>query len=292
MRPTYVASEVATNLRRNVLMTTAAVMTVAVSLALVGASFLTSYAVQRATARWRGGVELSIFLNPDVTETQRQAVESQLKETPQVKSYTYVDQEAAFEEAKNIFHESPDILSAITAQDLPPSYRVVPNNPEDVETISAQFENGFPAVFRVSSAKEQVKTLVRMTNAFRIFFYSLSLILAGSAIMLILNTIRMAIFSRRREVAVMKLVGATNWFIRVPFMLEGLLQGLFGGLVAFLLVWPAWKVAIGRLHDYELFKQFFVTDSQLYSTGIWLLLLGAVLGGIGSMVAVSRFLDV
>ncbi|MEA2843019.1 MAG: cell division transport system permease protein, partial [Actinomycetota bacterium] len=121
-------------------------------------------------------------------------------------------------------------------------------------------------------------------------------VLLSAASLLILNTIRMAIFARRREVAVMKLVGATNWFIRVPFMLEGLIQGLMGALLAYGIVWIGRDLIQSRItgarNDIQLFKQFLVTSSDVAGTGILLLIVGVLVGTVGSAFAVSRFLDV
>src|SRR5688572_16658972 len=119
----YVVRETVTNLRRNLLMTTAAVLTVAVSLALVGGALL-QQAVNKATIRWRGGVELSIFLNTDIAPTQRDGIRAELQAMPEVRKVDFVDQEAAYEEFKTMFANSPDMAESVTAKDLPPSFRV------------------------------------------------------------------------------------------------------------------------------------------------------------------------
>jgi len=148
----------------------------------------------------------------------------------------------------------------------------------------------------VSYAKEEVDALVSVTNFLQIMLWAVAIVLLCAASLLILNTIRMAIFARRREVGVMKLVGATNWFIRIPFMLEGLLQGLVGAAVAFGAVWIGRGLIQSRVsnanNDILLFKQFFVTTSDVVGTGIFLVLVGVIVGTVGSLLAVSRFLDV
>ncbi len=135
-----------------------------------------------------------------------------------------------------------------------------------------------------------------VTNFLQIMLWGIAIVLLAAASLLILNTIRMAIFARRREVAVMKLVGATNWFIRVPFMLEGLLQGLAGAAMAFGVVWIGRDLIQDRIagarNDIQLFKQFLVTGADVTGTGILLLVVGVVVGTVGSALAVSRFLDV
>ncbi len=291
MRLGYMARETSNNLRRNLLMTSAAVMTVAVSLALVGGALLMRQGVDRATLQWKGGVEMNIFLDPDVTDQQRGAVEAKLKAAPEVKRYSYVDQQGAYEEAKELFVDQPELLEPVTAEDMPPSFRVVPYDAEQVEVLEPQFDKE-PGVMKVTSAKEQIRTLVDVTRALRLAIMILAILVMGSAAVLILNTIRMAIFARRREVGVQKLVGATNWFIRIPFMLEGMLQGLFGAALAFGGVALARNFTQGWLQTRELFQNFAVTRAEVLQTGMVLLILGAAIGAVFSAFAVSRFLDV
>lgn len=289
----YFVRETVSNLRRNLLMTSAAVLTVAVSLALVGGALLLKQGVANATIQWRGGVELSIYMQPDASPTQSDAIERELSDMAQVKKVTYVDQQAAYAEFQRMFANQPDIVESLTAQDLPPSYRVVPKAAEYVEVIGNQFKKR-PGVMDVAYAKDTVDTLLKVTRALQIGIVSVAAVLLLSASLLILNTIRMAIYARRREVAVMKLVGATNWFIRVPFMLEGLVQGLVGGVIAFALLSIGRGLIQRTVQSYklQLINQLVVSGDEVVGTGIFLLLMGATVGAIGSAVAVRRFLDV
>lgn len=291
----YVFRETASNLRRNISMASAALLTVAVSLTLVGGALLVKRGVDRATVQWKGNVELSIFMKPDASQAESDAVDRQLKSMPEVKSYHYVSKPEAFDEFKKIFANEPDVRDSLTVDQIPPSYRVVPRQAEQTKVIGQRFDNT-AGVFRVSYAKEEVDALVSVTNFLQIMLWAIAAVLLSAASLLILNTIRMAIFARRREVAVMKLVGATNWFIRVPFMLEGLLQGLAGAALAFGIVWIGRDVIQNRIagarNDIQLFKQFLVTASDVTGTGLLLLIVGVVVGTVGSALAVSRFLDV
>ncbi|MEA3077062.1 MAG: cell division transport system permease protein [Actinomycetota bacterium] len=287
----YVVRETFTNLRRNLLMTTAAVLTVAVSLSLVGGALLLQQAVNKATVQWRGGVELNIFLNPDVAANQREALQTELENMPQVKKVTYVDQDAAFNEFKQMFANSPDMVESVTPKDLPPSFRVVPRQPELVDAVGERFTKR-EGVKEVVYARETVQTLIRVTFYLKWGIAVIAGVLLLSAALLILNTIRMAIFARRREVAVMKLVGATNWFIRVPFMLEGMIQGLVGAAGAFIAIWFGRTVIERLIQGNTLLSQFVVSGGDVLGTGIFILVVGALVGGVGSAIAVSRFLDV
>ena len=288
----YVAKETTSNLLRNLLMTLAAVLTVAVSLSLVGGALLLKQGVTRATIQWRGGVELSIFLKPDVEENQVDAIRRELADMPEVKRQKFVNQDEAFIEFKQIVNVK-DYNDVVTAKDLPPSFRIVPRKAELVETIGERF-TAQPGVSDVVYAKETINRLLDVTRKRQIAYFGVAAVLLISATLLILNTIQLAIFARRREVAVMKLVGATNWFIRVPFMLEGMVQGLVGAVVAFIVVYAARNVVMDVITDpsFQVGSTLSARAADAVGTGIFLLFVGAMVGAVGSAIAVRRFLDV
>jgi cell division transport system permease protein len=287
----YVARETLQNLKRNFLMTSAAVLTVGISLALVGGALLLKRGVDNATLQWRGGVELSIFMKPEASQTESYAVERELRAMPEVKKINYVSQREAFAEFQQMFRDNPDFAESLTVDQMPPSYRVVPREAEQVELIGERF-NERAGVEEVVYAKDQIKALLKVTRILQVMLWAVALVLLLAASMLILNTIRMAIFARRREVAVMKLVGATNWFIRIPFMFEGLFQGVAGAAAAFGVVWIVRNFAQNSVRNVELFHQFAVSTADVASTGIFLIFVGAMVGAVGSAFAVTRFLDV
>lgn len=292
----YVAREVGSNLRRNVTLTLASIITVFVSLALVGVAFLTRQGVQNATQRWQGGVEFIIFMQPTATEDQLNAVQEALDESPQVDSVDFIDQQEAYDEFTDLFADSPEMVQSVTPEILPPSYRVEPTD-KDVDVIRAlgsEFESK-PGVKQVVFAAEAIRTLQDFSRLLSLGLFSGALVLLGAAVLLILNAIRMAMFARRREIEVMKLVGATNWFIRVPFMIEGLVQGLVGALLAIPAVILIINFIESKLTDTEtinLFQGFAVHSSEQFGVAILLLVVGCLVGVIGSFVAVTRFLDV
>jgi cell division transport system permease protein len=237
-----------------------------------------------------------VYMKPDATADQLAAVKrevEQLKTSGQVRSWTFVDKEAAFKEIKTLFRNDPESRDLFeTPEQAPPSYRITPKVAETIDTLALRFEKR-EGVLQVRS-NEAIKTLLRITKVIQYTLLGVALALLVAAVLLILNTIQLAIFSRRREVAVMKLVGATNWFIRLPFMMEGLLQGLFGALVAFAAVYVGTDRIQSAIRNSPagLFKQFSVSSGQVLSTGMFMLVVGAVVGALGSALAVSRFLDV
>lgn len=288
----YVVGETVSNFRRNFWMATAAILTVAVSLSLVGGALLVRQGVTKATVQWRGGAELSIFMKPDATQQQIDAVGAELKNLPEVKSFTYIDKPAAYKEAQTLFASQPDTLSSLSVDAMPTSYRVVPNKTESIEAIGNRLKPR-PGVSTVAYAKDAIQTMVTVTRVLQIGLLIVAVVLLASASLLILNAIRIAIFARRREVSVMKLVGATNWFIRIPFMLEGLLQGLIGAAVAFGLVMVGRQTMaqIAASHNYRLLSQMVVTVPEAIGTGVFVLFVGVIVGVGGSAAAVHRFLD-
>ena len=151
----YMVRETGTNLVRNFSLTFASILTVAVSLSLVGASLLVRDAVDNATARWEGGIEFIVFIQPEAAEEQVSAVERALEESPQVEDYSFVDQDETFEEFKDLFADSPQIIDTVEPEILPPSFRVVPTDksPATIENLTTVFESQ-PGVREVVAATE------------------------------------------------------------------------------------------------------------------------------------------
>jgi cell division transport system permease protein len=291
----YALRETFINLRRNLLLTTASMLTVAVSLSMVGVALLVRYGVDNATERWKNGVEFEIFMNLDVTPEQQAAIERALVENQNVEpdGVTFVSQQEQYELFKRYFNDQPEYLENVNAEDLPASYRVKPTI-DDVDVIRGlgdQFERQ-PGVKQVEFAADTVDTVLTVSRFLQVLLAVVAMVLLFASALLIFNTIRMAIFARRREIEVMKLVGATNWFIRVPFMLEGLIQGLLGAAAAFGVVWFAANVGEERISRIDLFNGFLIQGSEVSFAGMLLLLIGALIGGLGAGFAVTRFLDV
>ena len=285
--------ETATNLWRNRLMSLAAVLTIAVSLALVGSSLLLKQGVSVATSQWQGGTQLLIFLQPDATAAQTSAIGDQLKATSAVKSFFYVNQANSYTEFKRLMANQPDLLSSVNQSQIPPSFRVALKDPAEAPAIGQIF-NQQVGVRDVEYNRAAIDTMLKISSIAQLVILGLATILLLSASVLILNVIRVAIFSRRREVAVMKLVGATNWFIRIPFMLEGLLQGLAGALVAAVAVAGVRSLFGYVIHHFrvQLLSSFVLSGHDLAMTEIFVIAIGTLVGAAGSLLAVRRYLEV
>jgi len=292
----YVVRETTSNLGRNISITLASVLTVFVSLALVGASLMLRTGIQNATQRWQGGIEFVVYMNTDATQPQIDAVQQNLQQSPEVASFKYFDQNASYEEFKRLFADSPEMVDSVTAQDLPPSYRVEPVNKDaaSVESLANTFRDA-AGVKNVILASKTIQLIQDLSSALTIGIFVVAGFLLFASGLLILNTIRMAMFARRREIEVMKLVGATNWFIRVPFMLEGLVQGLLGAVCAIIflvIIKPFFDGWLPKPDEIPLVSGFTVGGASLFGIYALVAIVGALVGTIGAGVAVTRFLDV
>jgi cell division transport system permease protein len=295
----YVARETATNLRRNITLTIAAIVTVAVSLSLFGGTLLLRQGVDNVSTRWRDGIELIAFLKADITDEQRTAIEDMLDENQpeMIDDWRHVDLDESKAEALRLFARSEGMRSQIeNGARVPDSYRLRPAS-SDIDLMASLGEQlaAQPGVLTVRDVSDSVKTVTGVSNFAQTGMLILGAFLLGASLMLILNTIRMAMFARRREIEVMKLVGATNWFIRVPFMVEGVIQGLVGALVALLAVFGLDHLmqAAAENQEYQALLQGFVaTTSELWWTAVVVVMLGVVIGAAGSGWALSRFLRV
>ncbi|HEY5076202.1 MAG TPA: permease-like cell division protein FtsX [Acidimicrobiia bacterium] len=290
-RLAYFGRETLISLRRNLLMTIAGIITVAISLFLFGGILLVSATVDHGTQQWKHGIELEIFMKTQATSSQVKFIENELKADSQVKSYKHLTQQDAYAIFKKDFSDQPALVESTKPTDLPESFRVEPQRAELTAPLALEYQDQ-PAVATVITAAQQIKRLLTATRWIRLAFISMASVLLASSLFLIVNTIRLATFARRREIEVMKLVGASNWFVRVPFMAEGLVQGAIGAGFAFGLVW-ALKIIISNLlsNQRTLLSTFRVTSSDALGIGLLVLVIGAGIGVIGSIVGLRRFLD-
>jgi cell division transport system permease protein len=299
-RISYTFREMWASLRRNLTLTVAAIVTASVSLLLFGLTLLIQRGFDNQLSQWSGGVELIVYMQNDASELQIQTVRDALESTPNVVDASrlqYLDLDASFAEAQRLFAGDPATLQLLTPENMPTQFKVVPTDEASTELLdqlSAGFR-GLPGVHSVVFPGKEIDVLTTLRGFIGVRLLLITAFLLVSAVLLIWNTIRTAMFARRREIEVMKLVGATNWFIRLPFMLEGLLQGLIGGVLASgAMLWfnQNWTSGVKTFPSESGFGAFVVTDGFPLWIVFWIILLGMVVGAIGSGTAASRFLDV
>jgi cell division transport system permease protein len=271
-------------------MAVSATLTVAISLSLFGSVLLVRQWTDTLVGRWRGNVEINLFLRTDASEPQIEAIQAKIASMPEVKEYKYVSREEALQEFREMFKDKRELVENVDPSILPPSFRLKLRNPEQVDAVADQL-SGLPGVDEVQTANETIKRLSRITNVLTAGMALFVLVFGVAAVLLIANTIRLAVFARRREIGIMKLVGATNWFVRVPFMIEGMLAGFVGSILAGGAVWGLVGL-MKRVQSYAPILDATIGASAATQVVLLVTGLGIVVGAVGSGIALRRFLDV
>jgi len=297
-RLTYPFRETYASFRRNMTLTVAAIITSAVSLLIFGLTLLMQRGFDNLLVAWEGDVEMIVYLNPAATPDQRAEIQNALTSLPQqVETFTYCDTQCSLAEAQRLLAGDPSTLQLLTESNIPTQYKVVPTDGTDVDTLRQLRESlrELPNVSNIVLADEQLDVISKLKGFVGLYTVILSITLLFAAVLLIWNTIRTAMFARRREIEVMKLVGATDWFIRIPFMLEGLFQGLLGALGACAGLWVInnrWTAGVRDFPENSGLASMVVESGFSGQVMVLLLVIGMVVGAVGAGIAASRFLDV
>jgi cell division transport system permease protein len=273
------------------------------SLALFGSGLLIRKQVETMKDFWYDRVEVSVFLcgeassdqgpcgGTPVSEEQRSALLTDLETMPQVQEVFYESQEQAYDRFREQFADSPDLVENVTADALPESFRVKLVDPEQFDVVASSFQ-GRPGVEQVQDQKALLEPFFNVLNKLQQYALYLAVAEVIAAVLLVSNTIRVSAFGRRRETGIMRLVGASNFSIQVPFLVEGLLAGFIGAVLASgALVALKAFVIDGELRGTFEFTAFVGWDDVL-SVLPWLFLTGIVLAGLASFVTLRRFLRV
>ncbi len=292
-RPVYLIREALVNMGRNWMVVLGAILAVFVSLTLAMGAVIGSEIVRINTLQWQDGDHVIVFLKgavDGITLESHLGLESEINSWDIVQSTRYVDQAGAYDEFQQIFANSPALIREVDPASLPASIRIELTDISRWRDVQLRLIDQ-PAVRSVTAqgtVLESVSTVARVMNVGGTI---LALIMAGSAVVLIANTIRMAIYARRDEVAIMKLVGASNWFVRIPFFIEGILEGVVGALLAVILValFRPWLAEAGEAID---LIQLGVSDGFFYQRSVILVAFGGLAGLLGAAVGLRRFLKV
>lgn len=277
MRAKYVLSEVMVGLWRNVTMTIAMIITMAVSLTMLGASGLMYLQVNSMKDFYYDQIEVSIFLASDVSEEQRTGLQSSLDSDPLITTVTYESREEAYNRFQTLYADAPDLVNAVKPDQLPESFRIKLVDPEEYQAIFDKY-NGTEGIDEIVDQRRLLDKIFSILSSVQSMALIAASIMAIAALMLVGNTIQVAAYSKRREVAVMKLVGASNWFIQAPFVLEAVVAGLFGSILGFgALVLGKVLLLDGSLRDL----------TELLTPIEWssVLLMFPVMAGVGALVS-------
>ena len=294
----YFSRETIDSLRKNIILAVAAIAVVAVSLGILGMVVMgwdMFSNMIKNTERKVG--EVDVFLKDGITEVDRTTLEGYIRNIPEVdpQQVIYKSKEQALEEFKQRFANNPELWSYITENPLPASFTVMAKDPKDVGVVVTQITNGNPVPAAIDEIKAASSAIEKLENVFSKFRTIGSVAVGGLiliAILLVSVTIQVAIFARRREVGIMKLVGATNWFIRWPFILEGVLEGIIGSIIAIFVVGMFKVYILDRLSTALPFLRMDTSSGLLYILFIAIVAGGIIIGSLGSVFALRRYLEV
>ncbi|GAB18589.1 cell division protein FtsX [Gordonia effusa NBRC 100432] len=294
MRANFIISEVLNGLRRNVTMTIAMILTTAITLGMFGAGLLVIQMADKSQKIFLDRVEMQFWINDDVadrdpncTQDPCAALRTQLQNEPGVAKVTFIDRAEAFKIAKNTFKDTPDIVDETT---LPASLKVRMSDPGRFGEVLDKYQKA-PGVDGVLDQRDLVKRIFSVLDGVRNAAFVIAMVLAISAIMLIINMVQIAAYTRRTEVSIMRLVGATRWYTQLPFLLEAVFAALIGSLLAIGGLFAA-KVLFfeNALHDlYGVNILARITNSDVLFVSPWLVLGGILLAGVTSYVTLRWY---
>jgi cell division transport system permease protein len=281
------------SLKRNTTISGASIATVAATLFILGLFMLTILNVQQLMKDVESKVEVKVILNDDIKVNEQKDIEKSIKATAGVVEVTFESKADALNNMKEWFGDDyGSLLDGLDKENpMPTSYVVKVEKPEVVSVVVQNIKN-MSGIYAIKDAREFVDKIIAITNVVKWIGIVIFTILIGVSLFLIGNTIKLTVYARRREIGIMKYIGATDWFIRWPFILEGAFIGVFGAVIADVLLYFGYKFVFGKMSTQIMIMQL-VDPSYVISTIIGQFLLGGILIGVlGSVLAIRKFLSV
>ena len=288
----YFVREVCISIKRNNWMSFASISTVAVSLFVLGMFLIIVLNMNRMASMLESQVQINVYLDDKLKGAEIDNLEDDLKKMQGIESVQYVSREDAIVRLRERLGDQKYLLDALGDKNpLPNAYEVTVRQPDMVETAAKQIER-MDGVESAKYGQDVVEHLFDITRLVRLFGVLLILLLGGATIFIIANTIRLTVFARRREIAIMKYVGATDEFIRWPFVLEGIVLGFIGGVISALVLRSFYAGVVNKVYDTLAFFPLIPQSPFMTYVGIVIVLLGMAIGAAGAWVSLKRFLKV
>lgn len=289
----YIFREAFKSLRRNVLISLASTGTMAITLLVAGIFFLILVNTQNITSNLESDIEISVSLKDGLSSQAIEDVGKKIKSIPGVAEERFISKDQALADLKKKLGRR-EIFEAMGGQNpLPHVYRVKVENPRQVNDVAAKIEK-LPGIEKVNYGREIVERLFAITRWLRLIGYVLMALLALATLFLVGTTIRLAFFARRKEIQIMKFIGATNWFIRWPFLVEGIVIGLVGSLLAAGLLAAAYFSLLNYVYSSPYLAFIPLRDDRQFLILFFSATVasGIVLGALGSIISLHRYLKV
>lgn len=288
----YYLREAYQSILRNSWLALASIGVVAVSLLIFGGTLLMVLNANNLARGLESGVEISLFLKDNTPPGEVSELEKSIRNLPEVASVEFIPKEQALDDMKKNLGDNKDILSGLEEKNpLPDAFRIKARDVEQVPALAGQFME-LRQADQVRYGQGVVEKILAFSRWLRIAGMITMVLLGAAAVFLIATTIRLSVFSRRREIEIMKFLGATNWFVRLPFLLEGMALGLFGSLLAVAVIYVGYISLVGNIQFSLPFMQLVTDRREILPVLEGLTLLGIGIGAAGSMISVRKFLKV
>ena len=288
----YFVKEAAISLKRNNLMSFASITTVAISLVILGLFLIMVMNLNNMAAHLESQVQINVYLEDNLSEAERYEIGNNIKKIKGVEEITFVTKDETIERFRERLGEQKYLLDALDdANPLPYSYEVKLTLPEQVKSAAAEIAE-YPGVKTAKFGQEAIEQLFKLTHMIRVFGVVLILFLVFATLFIISNTIRLTVFARRKEIGIMKYVGATDWFIRWPFIMEGMALGFGGALIATLVLRTSYSAITNQIYQSFMFLPLIPQYPFLNNLTILLIVLGMIIGALGSAISLKKFMKV
>ena len=285
----YVLKNTLLNMRRTPLLVFATIIAVLVSSFLVFTTLSARSVVQNNTLRWQNGIHVVVFLDDRVTTTAHKQLQTSLEDYPEVRTVDYFSKPEAEEEFKVLFKDQPELLAEVDYEILPASLRINLNNPSNYKLIIERLD-GNPAVKEIRTSGEAIERLLSLTDTLVISASAFALLIGFAAFILIINTLRLAAYSKKKEIKIMRLIGASSTYIRLPFIFEAVIESLIGTSIAVGFGWALIEYSKSSVVADSIFD-ITISDDYLIFLTLSLLMFSLIFGLFASFVGIRKALN-
>ena len=285
----YVLKNTLINMRRSPLLVFATIIAILVSSFLVFTTLSARSIVENNTLRWQNGIHVVVFLDDRVTTTAHKQLETSLEDYPEVRTIDYFSKPEAEEEFKVLFKDQPELLAEVDYEILPASLRINLNDPSDYKLIIERLD-GNPAVKEIRTSGEAIERLLSLTDTLVISASAFALLIGFAAFILIINTLRLAAYSKKKEIKIMRLIGASSTYIRLPFIFEAVVESLIGTSIAVGFGWALIEYSKSSVVADSIFD-INISDDYLIFLTLSLLMFSLIFGLFASFVGIRKALN-
>ena len=288
----YFIKEVYSSFKRNIWMTLASIFTVVLSLFILGFFSIVILNLNKMADTLESQVQISVYLKDDLSQEEIDETKETLSKIEGLQDIKFTTREEAMENFKERLGDQQFLLDALDdTNPLPDSFSLTVTSPQQVKTI-ADTVVALDSVESASYSQDIINHLFNLTHLIRLIGVALIILLTGAAIFIISNTIRLTVFARRKEIAIMKYVGATDWFIRWPFLLEGICLGFIGGGLATIFLYIVYNQVTQEIYEAMAFFPLIPQHPFIDYISLAILVAGIIIGALGSTISLKRFLKV